>query len=104
MSACVKISRQQLAMLSARLNHRYIKSRNEMLRGMSQQSQTEDKPINRTATFCPYTLQQACTAHVTEIGDYSTICVLKLHRGSFKMTMFYFGEIKLISRAPQQIL
>lgn len=50
-----------------------------MLRGMSQQSQTEDKPINRTATFCPYTLQQACTAHVTEIGDYSTICVLKLH-------------------------
>lgn len=74
MSACVKISRQQLAMLSARLNHRYIKSRNEMLRG-----QTEDKPINRMATFCPYTLQQACTAHVTEIGDYSTICVLKLH-------------------------
>lgn len=55
-SASVKIARQQLALLSARLNHSLIKSFSlwsEMLRGMSRRGQTADTPNNSSGTFYP---------------------------------------------------
>lgn len=45
-----------------------------MLRRISLQSQTEDKSINRTVTFYPYSLHQPHAIHGTEIGQLALNC------------------------------